>query len=336
MKILESRTPPPGWGELAVSDPFCSAFQSSSWSDFNKALGRGSTFIFDQEKNWGMLFLNGFHPSRVLVLNSKIFSNLITSGLHFLGANEFIGGPISSGKKERTEILKEFLEYFSKRRVVLRGTLSEAYPSEEMGSILREYHYAVRDNFTLKVNLQCSKEEAHASLEKKGRKAVRLAQEAGVSVSLAKTEQDVREYYEMLRSWRAHLSFQTGSFKGLKDQWNFFHSKNTMEVFIARWKGKPVAGMGIMHYNGNAIEVMSAQSQINYEQNLFAGDLIKWKIIEWGIEKGLRSYDLGGVNPNPTTEKEKNILQFKSKWGGELIKRYEISKNTTEIPFFGR
>ena|GEM_PF-6187425 len=336
MKIQESKMPPPGWEELTVSDPFCSVFQSSSWFHFNKNMGRGSTFIFDKKKTWGMLSLNGFHPIRVLKFNNRRFSNLVTSGLHLLGANEFIGGPISSGKKERTEVLKEFLDNFSKRRVMLRGTLSEAYSSEEISSILREYHYLVCDNFTLKVNLQRSKEEAYASLKKKGRKAVRLAEEAGVLVSLAKNEQEIKEYYELLCSWRANLGFQTGSFEGLKDQWNLFHPRNAMEIFIARWKGKPVAAMGVMHHNGNAIELMSTQSQINYEENLFAGDLIKWKIIEWGVEKGLRSYDLGGVNPNPTSKKEKNILQFKSKWGGELVKRYGISKNNTGIPLFGR
>ena len=50
-------------------------------------------------------------------------------------------------------------------------------------------------------------------------------------------------------------------------------------------------------------------------ENLFSQDLIKWKIIEWGIDNKMNFYDLAGHNPNPITPKEVGIKQFKKKMG---------------------
>ena len=69
-----------------------------------------------------------------------------------------------------------------------------------------------------------------------------------------------------------------------------------------------------------------ARSSIDYEQKLYSQDLIKWKIIEWGIENKMNWYDLSGINPNPVNSKERGILQYKKKWGGEKVQQW-IFKN---------
>ena len=59
-------------------------------------------------------------------------------------------------------------------------------------------------------------------------------------------------------------------------------------------------------------------------ENLYSQDLIKWKIIEWGIENKMKYYDLAGFNPNPISKKEEGIIQFKKKWGGQIHQYYRI------------
>ena len=65
-----------------------------------------------------------------------------------------------------------------------------------------------------------------------------------------------------------------------------------------------------------------ARSSEDYVKKLYSQDLIKWKIIEWGVQRKMNYYDLAGANPNPTSEKEKGILRYKRKWGG---KRYDYN-----------
>jgi len=35
------------------------------------------------------------------------------------------------------------------------------------------------------------------------------------------------------------------------------------------------------------------------------------------MKNNLKYYDMGGINPNPSSKKEKNIDFYKSKWGGQ-------------------
>ena len=64
-----------------------------------------------------------------------------------------------------------------------------------------------------------------------------------------------------------------------------------------------------------------ARTTIDTEEKLYSQDLMKWKIIEWGIENKQKYFDLTGFNPNPISEKEKGILRYKKKWGG---KKYNV------------
>ena len=68
------------------------------------------------------------------------------------------------------------------------------------------------------------------------------------------------------------------------------------------------------------------RSDEDKKNNLYSQDLIKWKIIEWGIDNKMNFYNLAGFNPNPTSEKEKGILRYKKKWGGEQVLYWLIQK----------
>ena len=64
------------------------------------------------------------------------------------------------------------------------------------------------------------------------------------------------------------------------------------------------------------IEGGIVRSEVDAEKKLYSQDLIKWKIIEWGIENKMMYYDLAGYNPNPQDQKEAGIKRYKQKWGG--------------------
>jgi len=62
------------------------------------------------------------------------------------------------------------------------------------------------------------------------------------------------------------------------------------------------------------------------EKKLYSQDLIKWKIIEWGIENKMNWFDFAGANPKPQNQKEEGILRYKKKWGGKQYQYYIIGK----------
>jgi lipid II:glycine glycyltransferase (peptidoglycan interpeptide bridge formation enzyme) len=96
--------------------------------------------------------------------------------------------------------------------------------------------------------------------------------------------------------------------------------------FLAFSGNIPIGGIMFSFFNGYINESGIVRSQIDFENKFYAQDLLKWSIIEWGIETNQKFYDLTGVNPFPKNEKEKGIFRYKKKWGGDQIKYNILEK----------
>lgn len=90
--------------------------------------------------------------------------------------------------------------------------------------------------------------------------------------------------------------------------------------FLAFENEKPVGSIMTSFFNGYMNESGITRSGRDLDAKLYSQDLLKWKIIEWGIKNKYRFYDLTGANPDLKNEKEKRIFRYKKKWGGDLIK----------------
>ena len=87
-----------------------------------------------------------------------------------------------------------------------------------------------------------------------------------------------------------------------------------------------MGGLLFSSFNDHIIEGGVVRSEIDREMKLYSQDLIKWKIIEWGIENKKLYYNFAGFNPNPQSGKEIGIMQYKKKWGGKQYDYWIIKK----------
>jgi len=96
--------------------------------------------------------------------------------------------------------------------------------------------------------------------------------------------------------------------------------------FLAKKDEKLIGGMMFSFFNKYIIEGLVVRTSEDYLQKLYSQDLIKWKIIEWGVENNMNYYDLAGANPLPLSKKEDGILRYKKKWGGTKY-NYHLIRN---------
>ena len=96
--------------------------------------------------------------------------------------------------------------------------------------------------------------------------------------------------------------------------------------FLAKKDEKLIGGMMFSFFNKYIIEGLVVRTSEDYLQKLYSQDLIKWKIIEWGVEHKMNYYDLAGANPVPVSKKENGILRYKKKWGGTKY-NYHLIRN---------
>ena len=186
---------------------------------------------------------------------------------------------------------------------------------------LPELEFKKKQWSTYLIDLEKTKEELFENLSKhNARKNIERSIERGVAIEEI-TKKNIEEYFSLLNSARLSSGIK-GQIEEFYDLWNNL-GKLGFGGFLARKDGIPLGGLTFSSFNSYINEWGVARSQKDFNEKLYSQDLIKWKIIEWGLENKMKWYDLSGFNPNPTSKKEEGIMQYKKKWGG-LKKDYWI------------
>lgn len=178
---------------------------------------------------------------------------------------------------------------------------------------------------TLLIDLSKTKEEIELSFDNSARKEIRKAISLGLFVKRATTRNDLIQYKELLQKSGYKITLQN-----ILCLWEHLHDNNPQksyyEIFICFDKNrKPLEAIGIMANPEEKIFIETGIGRNNDPETkkLPAGDLIKWEIINFGIENNYLLYDLGGVNPSALkNSKEYGIYRHKRKWGGNLVQYF--------------
>lgn len=173
---------------------------------------------------------------------------------------------------------------------------------------------------TFLIDLHQPKTTLYENLEKNNaRKNIERSIERGVTIEKMDINSLV-EYYDLLKNSKDPQRKKNYDTQEIHDQWNSL-KKVGFSGFLARKDEIPIGGLMFSYFNNYVNEWGVARSEIDTVEKLYAQDLIKWKIIEWGVDNKMNWYDLTGFNPNPNSKKEEGLLRYKKKWGG---KQYDV------------
>jgi lipid II:glycine glycyltransferase (peptidoglycan interpeptide bridge formation enzyme) len=171
----------------------------------------------------------------------------------------------------------------------------------------------------LMLDLSMDEDSLQAQMHRQGRKALRLAHTAGVTVEII-GGQAVNE---------AHLSvWQNLNNDTTKRDGFFGHDKTYYENFIktlspftylclAHHEKKTVAAAILTVCNGKAIYYFGASSSDKNTRDLRAPYALQWAMIKHAQTLGAHTYDFTGISPvNQPDHPYKGITQFKTRFGG--------------------
>ena len=244
------------------------------------------------------------------------------------------GGPLIKEGIGEEQIGREIIKAVEEKALAERawGLRNIQLPFDRVAtlpSLLREQGFAASDRATFHINLEQPQEQLWDNLKKAARKAVKKCQRQAVEVRCVESHADLERYYRLLLKTRQQMGFYINPFHVHEKRWEHLHKNGAMEIFMAEQDGELLAGLGILFFNGLMTEIGAAQAEKCRLEGIYAGDALKWAIIQWGQAQGMRSYDLAGVNPDivGADEKQKNIYRFKEKWGGELVKYGNFGKH---------
>ncbi len=219
---------------------------------------------------------------------------------------------------DSSEALEYFFNYLKKEKKKFYGI---SHPLAKFENInVKKLQWA-----TFLIDLKKSKEKIFQNMDKKSvRKNIERSIERGVKIEKINAN-NLHEYLEIFNQNKSDSNREKSTENQSKEFWRIL-TPIGFSGFLARKDGICLGGIFFSFFNKYMNEWGVARSKLDHEEKLYSQDLIKWKIIEWGIENKMNWYDFSGFNPNPTNSKEKGILQYKKKWGGKQFDQW-IFKN---------
>ena len=232
----------------------------------------------------------------------------------------WVSGPVIFEQKYATEIYEVLYQFLKSKKTAIDGWTHPLAPGNP--APFQKYFQIIKWGTHL-IDLSKTKEEIYENIDKhSGRKNIERSIKRGVTVEEI-TEKSLFEFNELINSMRDEAGREKSDIKNLKRRWKLFKPVG-FSGFLAKKDKTPIGGLLFYHVNGHILEAGVARSKIDTKEKLYSQDLIKWKIIEWGLENKMRFFNLNGFNPNPISEKEKGIKRYKEKWGGKPYYYFRI------------
>jgi hypothetical protein len=209
-------------------------------------------------------------------------------------------------------------EYVGKRKLFLR-ILPNAFVGSPRASVLQAalYRFDTEPSLpnntyrTFLLDLAPGLEELRKGLDAKWRNHLSRAEKNNLRVVAGSGNDEFRTFCMIYNQMRKRKTFETTvdveEFGRIQQD---LAEPHRMRILICEDRGIPVAGLVVSAMGDSAIYLLGATSDEGLRSQ--GAYLLHWTMIQWLKEKGIRWYDLGGIDPiaNP------GVYSFKKGFSG--------------------
>lgn len=209
-------------------------------------------------------------------------------------------------------------EYVCRRHMVVR--MNPRLFVEEDGEyldILRDEGFAQAPGFqterTLVMDVTPDLDDLRRGFEKKWRNCLSKAERAGLTVTSGSGLDLFDEFVALYRDMHARKQFvETADIQAHRRLQDTLPDALKMHIAIARVEGQPCAGAVVSALGDTALYLFGATNDVGMRTS--ASYAVQWQILEMLKARGVRTYDLHGINPesNPGTYHFKQGLAGKN------------------------
>jgi len=307
------------WNQRLQKSELATIYQTREWGILLNEIGKKPKFlefVNEDGKLIGQLLIftySRFQSKKLVNKISEKFSNKIFS------ACSWSYGPIIFEKESTLEMMSLLSDYLINNFSKIKGI---GHPFLNPDVSFLSPNFKIQKWMTFLIDLSKPKEDIYKKINKhSGRKNIERSIRRKVTTEEI-TEDSLKDYLELIHEGKKN---PMSNLNYMKKIWNSLKSYG-YSGFLAKQNDIPVGGLLFSYLNGHIIEAGVARSEKDRKENLYAQDLIKWNIIEWGIKNKMKFYNFAGANPNPKSNKEEGILRYKQKWGGEPFPYWIISR----------
>ena len=322
------------WNSLLSNHKSSTAYQTVNWSSiYQDHFNSKPVYLTVQNSNKKIVGqLSALIHSDYIWRNSNFLSKKISKSLKLGSYLYWNYGPIIHDDKNFDQILSIILENiveFAKKNNIafIRGSFSPLgkIPNKE---ILKKLGFEIKNWKTYIIDLTKNSDELYDSLDKKTRYDIRKIKKTSLQIEFGNNKTSLYDY--------AYLSIESRKAKGEKRKLDLafidcaskhLQENDLLNVTLAKEGTTTLSGIWNIAFNGNLVQ----QGVENVPKSKLAGTFLTWKTIEQFTNSNNLTYDMGGANPDPQSQKERQINFYKSKWGGKEVGYFIITKKLKPI-----
>lgn len=147
-----------------------------------------------------------------------------------------------------------------------------------------------------------------ARMEPAARRAVRKAEQSGLTITVTQDLASMRTFYRLLCLTRKRHGLPAQPFRFFANIQRHILVKNLGQIFLASRGAVPVAGAVYFHWQDQAIYKFGASDESL--QHLRANNLVMWEAIKWHARRRFACLDFGR-----TSCSNEGLRRFKLSWG---------------------
>jgi len=303
------------------------------WNSFLKTFPEGN---FEQCFEYGEIIRLAFPHSRnvriIALYNGEPVGIVQGNYSSYLGLGMTLGvvrGPLVNFENEKYLLLVESLlkaleNYAIKNRIIQAEILvPEAW---QLQGVLRALGYtSTRFMNEYIVNIGNGAGELWKNISHNKRRNIKKATDRGVEVVQSRRHDELLTFYSMLKAARKRGSFSSYPFSYFEAIWRIYKPELS-NVFLARWKGKDVAGVfTVIH--GKTVYALAAGS-LSEGWEVRPNDKMHWEIMTSASQEGYSRYHMGLVSDPPPVKGSDawGIWRWKREWKGRMKKIQTFEK----------
>lgn len=153
----------------------------------------------------------------------------------------------------------------------------------------------VDGEITWVLNLKQSENEIFSNMRKNTRYYIKRAERDGVEVIKTQEPKSLEYFWEIYQDTVKRQKWQAYSYEYIKKEFEAFVGDDAIAIYLAKYKGKYIAGSLILYYGNQAIYHHSGH--LSKFRKIPASYLIQWEAIKEARERGLSWYNLWGISP---------------------------------------
>lgn len=317
------------WNQSLEKNMASTIYQVPSYSTvYDQVFGSKPVFVTVMKKNELVGQLAILVHSKFYWKDSNMFSRTLGEKLNLNSILRWEYGPIIHLSDDTQEILDVILLTVDKIAEqndvnLIRGT---TYPLHHVydNKIFEKHGYNSTNWATYITELGHDPIALYDSFSKETRYDIRKSEKNDLELEIVNSLSSFKEYSELAFSTRLRAGEKRKKNSLFVEKfWNNMYDKGYLKVFLARKNGELLGAIENLIFNKNVIQYGIVNST---KTQLLGGTFLTWNAIKWSMENNYHTYDMGGINPTPETEKEKSINFYKSKWGGKQLDYVRYTK----------